>query len=52
VTGLLRVQFRQVYSGFGLDRFSVYSGFSLDRFLVYSGFSLDRSTQGSVKTEP
>jgi hypothetical protein len=29
---LLRVWFRQVYSWFGLDRFSVYSGFGLDRF--------------------
>jgi hypothetical protein len=31
-----------IYSGFGLDRFSIYSGFGLDRFLIYSGFGLDR----------
>ena len=26
VFGLLRIRFKQVYSGIGLDRFSVYSG--------------------------
>jgi hypothetical protein len=31
-----------VYPVFGLDRFSVYSGFALDRISVYSGFALDR----------
>jgi hypothetical protein len=33
------VRFRQVFSGFGLDRFSVFSGFGLGRFSVFSGFS-------------
>jgi hypothetical protein len=54
VFGLLRVQFRQVYSGFSLDRFtrgSVWTGLLRVQFRqVYSGFSLDRFPWGLVST--
>jgi 3-methyladenine DNA glycosylase Tag len=36
-SGLFRVQFRQVYSGFSFDRILGYSGLSLDRFIQDSG---------------